>query len=42
MSHLAGADESSMIVLAEMDLFYYLFLDTLQIEMRFPLDKQFP
>ena len=42
MSHSTGLDQRSIIVLAEMDLFYDLFLDALQINMLFPPDRQFP
>lgn len=42
MSHSTGLDQRSIIVLAEMDLFYDLFLDALQINMLFPPDRQVP
>lgn len=42
MSHSPGSHQRSIIVLAEMDLFYYLFLDTLQIDTFFPQDRQLP
>lgn len=41
MSHSPGSDEKSIIALVEMDLLYFLFLDTLQIEILFPADRQF-